>query len=206
MIILENVEHADWPLIGAVWSNDDKYVKERLKQDAGPWLIWDASSKGYANVQVLLDTKHFYLPQTRRRGYMFLVRKDLVVNREEQVLSTWRAKLEVLKRAASVSLEAFLLPDDDPAIQQAKVEMSRMKLIRHETDWTLCKVRHAGYRREMKLGKERPLTKWVEGGTAICPDYWWTGWNAVQVERIWDTIDIAYLRNASQNFDALHVA
>ena len=205
IIILENVEKATWPLVMAIWRNDVQFVKNELKELAKPWLIWDKKDPGYTNVLRLVDTKEYYLPQTRRRGYLFLVRKDLAVRKEKDVLKHWGRHLRALERPASASVEAFLFPNNHPVVQQTKLEASKVKKGRRETDWTLCKGRHQKYRNEIKVGDGRPLTKWVEGGRAICPDHWWRHWAAAQVERIWDTVDIAYLRNAQQDIDTLYI-
>ena len=48
------------------------------------------------------------------------------------------------------------------------------------------------------------LSRWVNSGTATAPDYWWRKHIEVKVERIWDTIEMAYLRLVVRdNYDAL---
>jgi len=69
---------------------------------------------------------------------------------------------------------------------------------------TLCQGRHHNYREAEGLGTRRPLTRWVNSGTATAPDYWWRKHIVVQVERIWDTIEMAYLRLVVRDgYDAL---
>ena len=80
----------------------------------------------------------------------------------------WADYMNKLKRNASSSLDAFLLPSDDPRIHQA-----REKLVRENynavdrrtgrTDWGRCESRHQRARLEEALGSKRPLTNWDDG-------------------------------------------
>lgn len=73
-----------------------------------------------------------------------------------------------LKRPASSTLDAFLLPSDDP-----RVSISRQKLVKESynaldrrtgrTDWGRCESRHQRARLEEELGAKRPLTNWDDG-------------------------------------------
>jgi hypothetical protein len=77
-----------------------------------------------------------------------------------------------LKRPASSTLDAFLLPSDDPRIHQA-----RQKLVQEghnsvdrrsgRTDWGRCESRHQRARLEEALGSKRPLTSWDEGSSCF---------------------------------------
>ena len=206
VILLENVEHADWETIRGVWCDDQNYVRSMMTPTAAArWLIWDESHTGYYCEYNIYDTKQFYIPHTRRRGYMFLVRKSLVdPHLSDTMLNTWLDLFEWMKRPASSSVGAFVLPDDDLNLQRSKVELSKTTTIRSEVDWTLCTGRHQNYRKVKKLGTGRPITQWVEGGSAQTPDHGWQGWQDAQVERIFDTLDIAFLRRAHSMTDALY--
>ena len=57
-------------------------------------------------------------------------------------------------------------------------------------DWVLSQSRHQTYRTKHELDTK-------DGGSCQTQDSWWKDWNLKQVERFWDTYDIAYLRNGS---------
>lgn len=109
------------------------------------------------------------------------------------------------ERRASSSVEAFLLDEDDPRVVRAREEMSRSGRgqtgRRTESDWTACHARHLKYRALEEVGRKRPLMKWEDGGSCKPPEYMWREWALGQVERVWDTIDIAWLRNLKRGFD-----
>lgn len=111
-----------------------------------------------------LDTKQFYIPHTRTRVYLVAVDK-----RSTKMPAEWKNWVtNKLKRPASSTLDAFLLPSDDGRIHQAReklvqesggVSESRSGRI----DWTRCESRHSRARLEESLGPKRPLTNWEEG-------------------------------------------
>lgn len=119
----------------------------------------------------------------------------------------WRARIIDLRRQASVPLEYFLLPADDPRIQRAREDLSTVKQTkdgakRAPTDWIKCESRHARARDEEHLGAGRPLTSWLPGGAApVMPAGAWTEWGAVQTERVLDLMDVSVLRCAMENVD-----
>ncbi len=209
-MILENVEQADWDLFKAVFENKEDFVSDSLGTTiAKQWLQWplyeDGESSGYVAVKLLLDSKQFYIPQTRRRGYMFLVRKDLFSDEKarEVLQQTWVKMVHLMKRPTSVSTEAFLLPEGDPHLMKAQVDTSQIR-IRGDVNWETCKERHRKYRIIKSLGFGRPMTQWTDRGNAVTPDYFWRHWAKVQVERLWDTWEIAHLRNAKKGYDDLY--
>ncbi|KAJ7879940.1 hypothetical protein B0H14DRAFT_2707965 [Mycena olivaceomarginata] len=69
------------------------------------------------------------------------------------------------------------------------------------TDWNRCERRHERARSDECLGKKRPLTNWDDGGSCSLPDYSWADWGVGQVERVWDLMDILYLRSAKKGID-----
>jgi len=111
-----------------------------------------------------VDTKNFYIPHTRTRGYLVAVNK-----KNSSIPTEWKKWVgEKLKRSASSTLDAFLLPSDDP-----RIYVSRQKLVKESynaldrrtgrTDWGRCESRHQRARLEEGLGAKRPLTNWDEG-------------------------------------------
>ncbi|KAF9045664.1 hypothetical protein BDZ89DRAFT_1058637 [Hymenopellis radicata] len=178
IVILENVCSAPW----------DR-VKEYFE------------AKGYSAAWSRVDTKQYYIPHTRTRVYLVAVDK-----KRSSIPDQWKQTLSDLKRPASSSLDAFLLPTDDPRIHQARqklVQESYNGLDRRtgRTDWTRCESRHQRARLEDELGPKRPLTSWDDGGFCKLPDFAWNDWGVGQVERVWDLLDISLLRAATNGID-----
>ncbi|KAI6096979.1 hypothetical protein EDD16DRAFT_1670323 [Pisolithus croceorrhizus] len=162
LVILENVCSAPW----------DR-VKDYFKR------------QGYSAEFLRVDTKLYYIPHTRTRVYLLAVD-----SRGSNIPMEWKNWISTkLKRPASSTLDAFLLPSDDPRIHQA-----RQKLVQDSggvsesrtgrIDWTRCESRHARARLEEALGPKRPLTNWEEGGGCRMPDFAWQDWGIRQVEAL----------------------
>jgi site-specific DNA-cytosine methylase len=196
VVILENVCSAPWPRVVG-------YFKE----------------VGYSAEFTRVDTKNFYIPHTRTRVYLVAVD-----DRKSNIPAAWKDwVINKLKRQASSTLDAFLLPSDDPRIHQARqklVQESFNALDRRtgRTDWGRCESRHQRARLDEFLGSKRPLTSWDEGlhslssnshsilkipqgGFCKLPDFAWSDWGVGQVERVWDLMDISLLRSAKNGVD-----
>ncbi|KAG0709412.1 hypothetical protein DFH29DRAFT_842204 [Suillus ampliporus] len=179
LVILENVCSAPW----------DR-VKEYFEKH------------GYSAEHIKVDTKQYYIPHTRMRKYLFAVDK-----RGSSIPAKWKDLVtNKLKRPASSTLDAFLLPSDDSRIHQARQLLVQdgsggSESRAGRTDWTRCESRHARARLEEHLGQKRPLTGWEEGGTCRLPDFAWQDWGVRQVERVWDLMDISLLRSAKIGVD-----
>ncbi|PFH51813.1 hypothetical protein AMATHDRAFT_141817 [Amanita thiersii Skay4041] len=179
IVILENVCSAPWPRV-------QEYFEKC----------------GYSASFTRVDTKNYYIPHTRMRVYLIAVNK-----KRSSIPEEWRALVtSKLKRPASSTLDAFLLPSDDPRIHQARqklVQESYNALDRRtgRTDWGRCESRHQRARLEEALGSKRPLTSWEEGGSCKLPDFAWGDWGIGQVERVWDLMDISLLRSAVKGVD-----
>nr|VWO95083.1 Uncharacterized protein [Ganoderma boninense] len=131
-----------------------------------PWkqVVTYFVQEGYSADFVKLDTKAFYIPHTRHRKYLLAVNKA-----NSSLPETWKAKIQRLKRPASSTLDAFLLPTDD---SESRIHQARQKLAneaadtvsgrRSRTDWVRCESRHQRARLEEHLGAKRPLTGWGE--------------------------------------------
>ncbi|KAJ7255504.1 hypothetical protein B0H12DRAFT_1113809 [Mycena haematopus] len=171
---------------------------------SAPWarVAEEFEKIGYSAKFSRFDTKFYYIAHTRTRVYLIAVdRKSSKVPEEWFSLVT-----KDLKRPASSALDAFLLPSDDPRIHQARqklVKESYNALDRRtgRTDWNRCERRHERARSDEELGKKRPLTNWDDGGSCSLPDYSWADWGVGQVERVWDLMDILYLRSAKKGID-----
>ncbi|TFK39834.1 hypothetical protein BDQ12DRAFT_513516 [Crucibulum laeve] len=179
IVILENVCSAPWPRVKVYFEKN-----------------------GYSAEFARVDTKQYYIPHTRTRVYL------VAVNEKKSPLpAAWKQWVtSKLQRPASSTLDAFLLPTDDPRIHQARqklVQESYGALDRKtgRTDWTRCESRHQRARLEEELGSKRPLTSWDEGGFCKLPDFAWNDWGVGQVERVWDLMDISLLRAATKGID-----
>ena len=95
IVILENVLSAPWPA-----------VKAKME------------SIGYSAMHRNLDTKQFYIPHTRNRGYLVAVDRA-----RSPVPQKWRDWMGEMQRPASVALDAFLLQSDDPRIHREREKL-----------------------------------------------------------------------------------
>jgi site-specific DNA-cytosine methylase len=153
--------------------------------------------KGYSAAWSRFDTKNYYIPHTRTRGYAFAV--DM---KSSQVPEEWRQFVQGLSRPSSSPLEAFLLPVDDPRIHQSRQNLARESERRTgRVDWGKCESRHQRVRLEEELGFKRPFTQWKEDGSCLLPDFAWADWAQGQVDRVLDLLDISLLKSAQKGID-----
>ncbi|KAM0717999.1 hypothetical protein Q7P37_006331 [Cladosporium fusiforme] len=177
IVILENVLHGPWD-----------QMKESYREI------------GYEVGGVLLDTKNYYLPQTRQRGYMVCFDKSKATNGGiEGAGEEWQMLMKGFTRFASSSVAEFMLPNEIIRTQQ---HVSLDDTTR-EYDWAACEIRHIQYRQGLRLGNARPLTFWSESGTMNVPENGILSWYRKQPERVRDYMDIALLRKAPL-FDVRH--
>ncbi|KFY20881.1 hypothetical protein V491_03351 [Pseudogymnoascus sp. VKM F-3775] len=204
IIILENV-------MGAPWLRISDYM----------------AAIGYACKHHFVDTKNYYVPHTRQRGYMMCIdmydkvkndkrsstEKKLIKDLEfgeymkkfgQKTIETYSRRMDFFKRPASSSVEAFLLDEDDPRVIAGRAEMTKGNAVegrKRVVDWTRCQGRHEDYRFRMGLGARRYLTNWEDGGSCTTRDNWWHDWWKAQVERIWDHMEMSYLRAQVRGYD-----
>ena len=149
-----------------------------------------------------VDTKKYYIPHTRTRGYMICLDMDAYDNHVD-LGRDWLGLMDKFERPASCSVEAFLLDEDDPHVFTARQRGFKASLeTTREVDWAKCQLRHLDHRTSENLGKGRPVTRWVDNGTCKPPEYFWHAWMKGNVERVWDFIDIAHLRSLTKGFDS----
>jgi site-specific DNA-cytosine methylase len=140
IVILENVK-------GAPWAAVCKKFEE----------------VGYSAQSCYLDTKKYYIPHTRQRGYLIAVHQ-----KHSKVAEKWKSRVADMARPASSSLDSFLLPTDDPRIHQAREKLAKESYNAADrrtgrTDWAKCQQRHERERVGGQLGLRRPLTHWEDG-------------------------------------------
>jgi hypothetical protein len=125
---------------------------------------------------MLLDTKDYYLPHTRNRGYMICVDMEHFMDgktydmnqvthlyREPreltELLDQWKDIVGKLQRRASAPIEQFLLGSDDPLFDSSSMKWNDDgDKDKKGTSWESCKIGHRNYRHELALGQERKLT------------------------------------------------
>jgi site-specific DNA-cytosine methylase len=188
MVIQENVRNAPW------------------NQMKGKW-----EELGYMSVQANVDTKHYYIPQTRERGYMVVIDKrrlevagllgGLMDLRGIQHVTQRVSELIVqFKRAASAPVGLFLLDDEDRRLEL--IEMRARLDSRSEISWEQYKSRHIRHREDLALGTERPITRSLPGVNDLqAPDFYWHRFWQTQPERVWDTVDMNFLKRMLQEYD-----
>lgn len=185
MVILENVKTAPWDTIEKHWNEID-----------------------YFAVHVDVDTKAYYLPQTRERGYMFCVDKRLMDKHgmADEDMLRWTDVLADFKRPASSPAGMFIMDADDWRLEQIEKDMavritSSSSSSRATVNWAKYQVRHQSYRLNQSLGHRRPVSKSQDDGTCQMPDFAWQTWVRSLPERVWDTIDVNFLRKLVEGYD-----
>lgn len=176
IVILENVKSAPWEGVG------------KFFEDAN----YDSS------FSTRFDTKNYYIPQTRQRGYFFASR-----NTEGDYPANWHNLVSSLQRPASSPIEAFMLPNSDQRIQNARAKLGfeQAGKSRSTIDWSKCQGRHEEARGLEKLGQARPFTSWEEGGSCLMSHGAWNEFARPQPERVLDLMDITVLRDAKRGED-----
>ena len=97
MVIMENVCSAPWDQIITYWAKN-KYTANQMR----------------------VDTKNYYITHTRTRGYLLAVDE-----KHSSLAKKWTDLVGDMKRPASSTLDAFLLPTDDARIHQAREKLVR---------------------------------------------------------------------------------
>lgn len=158
-----------------------------------PWdeMLASYDEENYQTSGALVDTKDFYLPHTRQRGYMGCFDKEKLP-RSADATDGWKTLMKKFKRLASSPVSAFLQPTDETSLKP----QARSDDPSRTVDWSRCEVTQMEYRQEKRLGTARPFTGWQESGAVSVPENSSAGWYRKQVERVLDTIDCSILRKA----------
>ncbi|RYP79246.1 hypothetical protein DL769_003069 [Monosporascus sp. CRB-8-3] len=192
-ILLENVHSAPWEQMVRVWF----------------------PSIDYAAHFVRLDTKNYYIPQTRSRGYLLAVDARLFNSKKniaEGIVSHWATDIKNFQRRASAPIDRWLLPSTDPLADLARQDEEARFLDKKRRDnvpWTQSRRRHIRVRRQEVLGEDRTLTNWTEDGGSRPYDRMDKILMHGQPPRVLDCIEVYYLRGvknglhrkAKQDFD-----
>ena len=195
--ILENVQTAPWDDIVAILTND--LSKASVKIRNAYKNIWNANDKAYAAEFAKIDTKKYYIPHTRQRGYLVAIDRRRYKD-AGNAAKEWAQKMKRLQRQASSPAECFLM-NDVTRLNEIQASAIPRQKARNKLDWTICCARNQNFRESISIGSQRPLTRWVHGGSCSGPDHWDLAWIRSQPERTWDGLDICHLRNAQRGFD-----
>ncbi|KAI1112170.1 hypothetical protein F5Y14DRAFT_463767 [Nemania sp. NC0429] len=177
MVVLENVVGAPWHAMCDFFLN----------------------GAGYAATYTLMDTKDYYIPQTRLRGYVVAVDRHVFGASADQIIAEWGPEVNSLRRSASTPMQDWLLSSHDPLAMRArqddseKVAASGLNSGR-SSQWSRSKLRHDRVRRQCKLGPGRPLTAWGLGGIDQPYDRMDKLVLKGQNDRALDCVDMYYLR------------
>ncbi|KAF2455324.1 hypothetical protein BDY21DRAFT_380841 [Lineolata rhizophorae] len=178
VVILENVQGAPWQQIIACYRDI-----------------------GYAAKMQKVDTKDYYLPQTRNRGYLIAIDRSRFGQGAEKAVEEWTSVLAQFKRPASAPVSDFLFDDDDfRVVQQKAIQKIQSADWKpgHEPPWTKCQARHDNERHLMGVLKYHPYTNWQMNGYVKGPDYVDRHFLKRQVARVKDAMEIQYQRNATK--------
>jgi hypothetical protein len=113
-------------------------------------------------------------------------------------LDVWIVVTLLISLAASATLDAFMLPNDDPRVLRGRARLAQRGKDNsgNRVDWARCENRHLLARSEEELGDQRPFTGWSDAGNTALPSFAWNDWMNAQVHRIHDLTDINTLRLA----------
>ena len=179
LIILENILGAPWHTIRSVF--------DAINYDAG---------------FVQVDTKDYYLPHTRQRGYMLCIDRNLAKDGVE-LIGAWAELMRQFERPASSPVEDFLLSDESPQLARALgelVEDSGADKILSDVKWPSTQLRHQRVRMGERLGVRRPYSSSGAGKTSF-PLYVDGTWGRAQPERVRDSLDILKLYSCCSGED-----
>ncbi|KAI1142492.1 hypothetical protein F5Y05DRAFT_228274 [Hypoxylon sp. FL0543] len=178
VVILENVSGAPWDEATMVWF---------------PFI-------GYTASHIKLDTKDYYIPHTRVRGYLVALDEEVFGSDAAKAITMqWT---EILKarhpRRASAPVCDWLLPPAHPLTERARQDDSEKALgPAVDSEWERSRSIHTRVRKSEGLGDERPITMWdVKDGQPY--DRMDRGMIRSNPRRVLDCIDIIHLRSVKK--------
>lgn len=175
VVICENVDSAPW----------QKLV------EAGIFQLM-----GYSATVLRLDTKHFYMPQTRVRKYLILFSHRAFTLAGAMSLSKmFEEILPQLQHTHSNSVLDFLFPLNSHELQKARneVESDAQGARERETNWSISKDRHEAYRRKYTLPPLHPWMQWYLNAHANSPANMWRPWANRMPLRVLDVLECIFL-------------
>lgn len=184
VVILENVMGAPWKNTADIWF---------------PFV-------GYKAAFVKADTKNFYIPQTRNRGYLVAVDRGVFEGKiADDIIDRWSSLMtRDLVRRASTPINSWLLPSAHPLTERARQDDSEKALapVSKPADWERSKARHLLVREKEGLGESHPLTNWSLSQPGQLYDRMDRLVTLTQPKRVLDCIDINHLRALKKGYDS----
>lgn len=173
IVIFENVH-------GAPWSSTIDYVFPLT---------------GYTAQIVSLDTKNYYLPQTRLRKYVVAFNHRFFgLQASQKLCDDFKAAVVALERRYSSTVTDFLLPSNSHELHRARneMELASQSTQEKDTDWSFSRSRHTQFRRAQGIPDERPWIQWRENGSSNAPAKMWKPWEAPLPNRVKDLLECFY--------------
>ncbi|RVX72555.1 hypothetical protein B0A52_03745 [Exophiala mesophila] len=170
------------------------------KSQSGLKAFW--ANIDYGCHTVLLDSKSFYIPQTRERSYSICVDKRILPSQDNLIPigKAWAELMKDFQRRASSPYTDFMLSSEDPLLLLSKAEKRAVDL--QSSDWAACRKRHTRQRAEGNLGTGRPFTRREGNDKCHLGDSAWQNWALSQTLRVVDCIDVRMLEHAAfKQFD-----
>lgn len=181
-------------------------VLENVK--LAPWtkIIQYLAEIDYLGIHVGVDTKAFYLPQTRERGYLLCIDKKLMqgAGLTKEDIEGWPDLVRDFRRPASSPIGMFVLGPEDKRLEQIERDMAARFMAtgtRTHIGWDKYQLRHHYYRTDNDLGHKRPATRFQDNGARQVLDFAWKRFAAALPERVLDTIDCNFLRKLREGYD-----
>jgi len=191
LVVLENV-------MGAPWT-DESLAAQKKKKKNQTSIAAHLDQIGYHSIHLKVDTKEYYLPHTRQRGYMVCIdRASMPADTKWAAMeAACTSMIESLKRTATVPVEAMLFNSDDPRLH---VLLDHDKKCDNKVvKWDRCKIGHLDYCQVHGLGDRHPITNWKPDGSKEMPNFHKPLLG--MTERVADSMDVAHKRNLARGFD-----
>jgi len=136
VLLMENV-------VGAPWSAMTNFWLRKI---------------GFTAQHVIVDTKNFYIPQTRTRGYLVAVDHEAYGDLSPEIAEYWASVMNSFHNTYSATADKFLLPPDDPRIVKARRDEEVRQGKSKESDWEYSRDRHDEVRRNEGLPADNSYT------------------------------------------------
>lgn len=188
------------------------YLRERQPKiaifenvESAPWestASYVFPLAGYSIKIVKLDTKNYYLPQTRSRKYVIAFsHRAFGIAAALNLCGQMDNALRSLSKRYSSVVTDFLLPVNNYDLHRARNEMELAALSGQdrEFNWSLSKARHQAFRESFGLGDSRPWIQWKENGSSNAPAKMWKPWEARQPNRVSDMLECMFLVGITGN-------
>jgi site-specific DNA-cytosine methylase len=194
-------------LLGYVKSHKPSVlILENVKADKVNWetMVAHYNDAGYATEIIDVDTKNFYLPQTRQRRYMVCIRGENGPKKKiQQSLIQVKAMVNSLQRPASCPAGFFLLDENSKQMNQIVNDRDIVMKKKRMVTWTEAQKLHRTQREVFNLGQQKPISQPGSKADALKgPEFYMHKWFNPRTEREKDLLDIIYLKGLKGKDDS----